>query len=324
MDLHKNRNDFKALVPQVSNALNLPQHVVEKDYWVTMMLKRMSEFEYRNFTVFKGGTSLSKGYGFIKRFSEDVDISLKPSAFSSGGIHKKTGEAIHKFIRKVRLDELTAIDEGKESEKQRYKRVYEFPRHFDYPVSSPIHDRVILEVNAFSNPTPIETVTIVSTIGEYIGQHFGRDKQAERGLMSFQLDALTPERSFCEKLLALRRAAHKRKEFLEARVRHLYDVFQLYNIDRISSFVESDNFEKMLTACYQDDELNQKISEEASKCFVENKLFEMPADTIQAVAVNYNNLRSITFDGVLPSIDGIINTISNLSERLSGFTLSKS
>ena len=323
MELHKNNSDFIALVPQISKQLNLPQHVIEKDYWVTMMLKKMSEFEYRDFMVFKGGTSLSKGYGFIRRFSEDIDIALKPEAFSSSGIHKRTGEAIHKFIKKAKIDEFTTINEGKESEKQRYKRVYEFPRYFDYPALSPIHDRVILEVNAFSNPTPIESVTIVSIMGEYIGQHFGKAKQEESGLMPFTLDALTPERSFCEKLLALRRAAHKSKEFLEARVRHLYDIYQLYKIDRIKRFVESNDFEKMLMTCYQDDELNQKISNEVSNRFIENKLFDTPADTIQSIAENYSNLRRVTFDGVLPSIDDIISTIISISYRLKEFTFSK-
>jgi len=55
----------------------LPRIAVEKDWWVTMTLKALSTTKYAPLMSFKGGTSLSKGWNLINRFSEDIDIALR-------------------------------------------------------------------------------------------------------------------------------------------------------------------------------------------------------------------------------------------------------
>ncbi|WP_161783494.1 nucleotidyl transferase AbiEii/AbiGii toxin family protein [Xenorhabdus nematophila] len=57
---------------------NLPQSYVEKDYFITKALLELSKFRYSSNVVFKGGTSLSKVYKSIYRFSEDVDLAILP------------------------------------------------------------------------------------------------------------------------------------------------------------------------------------------------------------------------------------------------------
>ena len=74
MLLHKDREQFIAIVSAVSNELSIPVPIVEKDYYVTMILKQLS-LNAKN-CVFKGGTSLSKCHHAIDRFSEDIDITF--------------------------------------------------------------------------------------------------------------------------------------------------------------------------------------------------------------------------------------------------------
>ena len=74
MYLHENRELFQEIIESASEALREDIEVVEKDYYVTMILKLLSE-KLEN-VVFKGGTSLSKGYHAINRFSEDIDITF--------------------------------------------------------------------------------------------------------------------------------------------------------------------------------------------------------------------------------------------------------
>ncbi|MFN7883459.1 MAG: nucleotidyl transferase AbiEii/AbiGii toxin family protein, partial [bacterium] len=71
----------KALIAQVSSKLNLPAQAIEKDLWVTIVLEALFSLPMSEHFVFKGGTSLSKGWNLITRFSEDIDISLSPEAF---------------------------------------------------------------------------------------------------------------------------------------------------------------------------------------------------------------------------------------------------
>jgi hypothetical protein len=67
---------------------------IEKDWWVTLTLKALFQGAYAQFIVFKGGTSLSKCWNLIERFSEDIDISLAPEAF--GKVHEEnpSGRAV--------------------------------------------------------------------------------------------------------------------------------------------------------------------------------------------------------------------------------------
>ena len=63
-------------VRAVSEYYRIAPVYIEKDYWISKILQQLSRSIYANNTVFKGGTSLSKGYGLINRFSEDVDVAL--------------------------------------------------------------------------------------------------------------------------------------------------------------------------------------------------------------------------------------------------------
>ena len=74
MYLHENRELFKEIIEQVSENTGRSAVIIEKDYYVTMILNLLSQ-ELSN-VVFKGGTSLSKGFKAINRFSEDIDITF--------------------------------------------------------------------------------------------------------------------------------------------------------------------------------------------------------------------------------------------------------
>ncbi|HNX60982.1 MAG TPA: nucleotidyl transferase AbiEii/AbiGii toxin family protein, partial [Spirochaetota bacterium] len=68
--------------------MKIPEFFIEKDYWVTFLLRNLSLSPYVNQVVFKGGTSLSKAFGCIERFSEDIDLALAEP--SLGDAKRKT------------------------------------------------------------------------------------------------------------------------------------------------------------------------------------------------------------------------------------------
>lgn len=78
MYLHNDREAFEQLIAATSTKLSIEPTIVEKDYFVTITLGELNK-KNENF-VFKGGTSLSKCFGIIKRFSEDIDISFDQAA----------------------------------------------------------------------------------------------------------------------------------------------------------------------------------------------------------------------------------------------------
>ncbi len=71
-----------AIFDTVAEELNISFEIIEKDFWVVWMLERLSSLsDLKDYLIFKGGTSLSKVYGIIQRFSEDIDLSIEKGFF---------------------------------------------------------------------------------------------------------------------------------------------------------------------------------------------------------------------------------------------------
>lgn len=75
--LRDNPQDFARLIGAAAQELRVPESLIEKDYWLTQVLRAVNDAHFGQF-VLKGGTSLSKGYRLLERFSEDVDLLLVP------------------------------------------------------------------------------------------------------------------------------------------------------------------------------------------------------------------------------------------------------
>ena len=65
MNLHTNKIVFTDTLLIAAGQMNIPIFFVEKDYWITLVLSRLAKSKYAAATVFKGGTSLSKGFGLV-------------------------------------------------------------------------------------------------------------------------------------------------------------------------------------------------------------------------------------------------------------------
>ncbi|MGH2443027.1 MAG: nucleotidyl transferase AbiEii/AbiGii toxin family protein, partial [Chloroflexota bacterium] len=94
--LRENPDDLAVLIAQTSSQCGIPQAFIEKDFWVTEVLRSIAEpldalippdIEVAPRVVFKGGTSLSRAYHLIQRFSEDIDILVGPGSLAIGGAH---------------------------------------------------------------------------------------------------------------------------------------------------------------------------------------------------------------------------------------------
>ena len=87
MNLHHDREAFEELIVGAANELAIPTNVIEKDYYVTITLKALSK-KLKDM-VFKGGTSLTKCYQLLDRFSEDIDISYTAESGTPGDARKR-------------------------------------------------------------------------------------------------------------------------------------------------------------------------------------------------------------------------------------------
>jgi len=104
MKLHENQPLFAQLLNFAANTLNIRPEFIEKDYWITRALQRMSQNINAEKVVFKGGTSLSKAYRLTNRFSEDIDVAvIDADSFS--------GNQLKTFIKRLAKDMSADLNE---------------------------------------------------------------------------------------------------------------------------------------------------------------------------------------------------------------------
>ncbi|MBW7841194.1 MAG: nucleotidyl transferase AbiEii/AbiGii toxin family protein [Ignavibacteriales bacterium] len=231
---------FNDTIRAASEHLKINQIFVEKDYWITLVLNRLSKTKYLNETVFKGGTSLSKGFGLINRFSEDVDIAIIKATDKSGNVIKNIIRTVEKEITKE-LSELNL--EGVTSKGSRFRKsVFEFTS-IDKQYKN---NRLIVEINSFANPFPYQQCTIKSFIYDFL-KATNNDKYIEEySLHPFTINVLKKEQTLLEKLVSLIRFSFDKNfvQSISAKIRHFYDLYYLMNDSECIEFTKSADFKK--------------------------------------------------------------------------------
>ena len=107
--LNNSLEDIDDVIVDVANSMKLPEVIVEKDLYVSYILDYLfSRSEFKNYFEFKGGTSLSKGYGLINRFSEDIDVTIDTRLSQSQMRNVK--KAIQEVVSELSIIILNAND----------------------------------------------------------------------------------------------------------------------------------------------------------------------------------------------------------------------
>ena len=252
MRLHEDMEAFSELVQATAETVGLPQVYIEKDYWVTKALKHLSESAHVNEVVFKGGTSLSKAYRLVERFSEDIDLAV--FAVGKGDSARK---ALLKGVEVAVASGLTAIeDDPRVSKGSKYRKtVYRYPRRVDgaeFGQASPV---LLVEVNAFTHPEPFELRQIQTLIAETLPKLERADLIAQFGLEGFSVNVLSVRRTLVEKMLGLIKDSYNENPAarLSDRIRHLYDICLILRLDECKAFVQSDEFMPLCAICIADE-----------------------------------------------------------------------
>jgi predicted nucleotidyltransferase component of viral defense system len=104
--LEHNIDERKVMLQQVADSIHLPGYAVEKDWWVTMVLKALFETDCAPYLEFKGGTSLSKGWDLIERFSEDIDLTIDHTFFTENIANNNQLKTLRKKCHKYVISDL--------------------------------------------------------------------------------------------------------------------------------------------------------------------------------------------------------------------------
>lgn len=240
--------DFEQAILQAAEhfrARGLRPAIIEKDYYVTEALRAIAGVAGDKI-IFKGGTSLSKGWNLIERFSEDIDIFLDPEAFNpplgKNGIDrelKKLRDVVKQHPAFTFLPDASNTIGG-------FGRndVFTYVQRFGGPGEVP--NRILLEAGAASGREPTVTVELRS----YLSQFF-KETQHTLGAedeQPFPMRLLHFRRTFVEKMFTI----HAKVEIYKSEgrpigtyARHYYDLFQLAAQPEVRAMLESDEYAKI-------------------------------------------------------------------------------
>ena len=246
MKLHTHTQEFTELISLTATHFSILPEFIEKDYWITLILNNLSQSSHANSVVFKGGTSLTKGYRIINRFSEDVDIALLDE--------KLTGNALKTKIRKVEKTitaDLTEIEEPGVTRKGSVyrKSLFQYPSNTNSRLVNNVQKRIIVEINSFANPYPFVQQEITSFIAEFLTATNQTEAIQEYGLQEFALNILDKRRTMLEKLVSLIRFSYAENPSRELakKIRHFYDLYYLAKDEECAEYLQSSEFKKDLS-----------------------------------------------------------------------------
>jgi Nucleotidyl transferase AbiEii toxin, Type IV TA system len=245
--LHRHK-DYNDLIRAVADEKSIAPDLVEKDYWIMHCLYGLAQQGY-SFEL-KGGTSLSKGFGIIHRFSEDIDIRIEPPAEANVATGKNHNKDQHCESRKAFYDQLAkdididGIDEVVrdytfDDEKFRSAGI-RLKYSSANPISTGIKDGVLLEVG-FDTVTPNRGIDISSWALDFAKQ---RNVSVIDNLAT-AIPCYDPGYTFVEKLQTIAtkyRSQQERGGMPKNFMRHYYDVYCLLEDESVKSFIGSDEY----------------------------------------------------------------------------------
>jgi hypothetical protein len=238
---------------------------VEKDWWVSLTLKIIFQMDIAKHLVFKGGTSLSKAWKLINRFSEDIDLAIDKEFFEGykgeisktqiGKLRKVAGafttgiffEKLQEEFSEKGFDKLKykVVDSGESDQDPRIIEIY-YPNIISSS-SEYILPRVLIEVSCRSLREPFTIQSFGSLVDEFYA-----DKEFAKPL--FDVPTVNPERTFLEKLFLLHEEFHRPvdKMRVDRLSRHLYDIFQLTKAGiAVNAINDKDLYENIVAHRYK-------------------------------------------------------------------------
>jgi len=223
-------NVFDDLRDRAAEIIGVPAGAIEKDYWATEGLRSVSRpMSGIARIVFKGGTSLSKAFRLIDRFSEDMDvIAVLDDGITSSGLK----EALRRLGDRAAVELAAALT--REQEGRGFLNVrLAYDARADAPFLSA---GVLLEIGSRGGPEPSETRQVRSLMSEAAENVDPTALDEFADLQPFTVHVLAPERTLAEKLAFLHhRASTGDAGALTAGARHLYDVALLLDNDDVRS-----------------------------------------------------------------------------------------
>ena len=317
-----------AVFERVGASVGLPMQAVEKDFWVTVILQAVFSLPVAQHLIFKGGTSLSKAWGLISRFSEDIDLAVNPIALGAaeGDLTKKQIKKLRKASSLFVSEQLTPMlcakinemgmsaflnieaqpnSEGDNTYPEprqiyiRYQSVFEKPLTYLRP-------DVVLEVSARSLIEPAMPTHVSCILADYIPIQSACDAVVHTAI---------PAKTMVEKMFLLHELfsvpGHGTRA--ERKSRHLYDLYQMMQQDFAQEAITND---ALWESIRHHREVFTSVQGVDYSGDVRQRICLLPREDIVAIwQSDYETMRSSMIHGSAPTWDELIEQITILQNK---------
>jgi len=317
MNLHQDQELFRQAITVTAQRMKIPEIYIEKDYWVTLALKTIFKSELAEYTVFKGGTALSKCYRLIERFSEDIDLVVIKGADENDNQLKRKLKAITALVSSVIPETGVKGITHKVGMIRKTAHAYNMGG-FDGEYGQ-VRPQIIVEATWLGNSEPFAHAEVNSYVADMMLATDQQQLIEKYGLQKFTVKVITKERTLCEKIMSLIRFSHTENPYgdLANKIRHVYDIHLILKDQQVADFFESDEFDKMMILVGTDD--IQSFRNNNSWLRVHPKdavIFVAPKETWKRINNAYQSTFKDLVMGVLPDETTLVDSLIQVAERL--------
>ena len=318
----------KSVYESIAYKEGLPAQVIEKDFWVTAILQTIFALPIAKYLVFKGGTSLSKGWKLIERFSEDIDIAVSPILLGvpEGDLTKKQIKKLRKAsslyvieelcpmireeLKQKGLNSFVTIDaqlngEGDNTYPEPRQIYLHYKSVFDKALTY-LRPDVVLEVSARSLLEPIDSIQVQSILSQNI---------PVKPLSESRIYTAIPAKTFLEKVFLLHElfsvSGHGVKA--ERKSRHLYDLYVMMDKDFAKYAVADD---VLWESIRHHREIFTSVRDVDYSPDVRKRLQLIPREDILDIwRADYTAMKESMIYGKKPKFEDLLEGMSELQKR---------
>ena len=322
------KNEKEAIFQAIAAERGMTSFAVEKDWWVSRILETVFQMNVAQHLLFKGGTSLSKAWKLIHRFSEDIDLAIDREFFEGYGgdisrtqinkLRKDAGiyttqtffEKLKAKLRDKGFKELDfkVMDKGGNDQDPRVLEIYY--ANIIRPATEYIKPRIQIEVSCRSLREPFT----IKSFGSFVDEIYtGRDFAAPL----FNIPTVNPERTFLEKLFLLHEEFNRPQEKIrvDRLSRHLYDI---YHLSQSGIAKQAFNNQELYETIVAHRHKFSRITDVDYNSHNPKTLNPIPiASVIDKWDADYSKMKEdMIYEDPKPSFENLINNLVKLRDQL--------
>ncbi len=313
MKLHEDKYSFLNIIGLVHEASGIREDIIEKDYYVTLLLKELSDKQQQIPAYFKGGTALYKAQKSIRRFSEDIDLTICIDDCSNSQAKKRLETATKKYHSLPRTTRKELEDDRKGS----ITAVYDYVPLVVVDEHDPLQrfGYVKVEGTSFTVSEPFSPLEVEPILYTYATADQQKILREQFEVAPILINTIRLERIFADKIFAAE-FYYEREMYFDVS-KHIYDIVVMMGLEQIERLLEETELFRRMLGYKRIEETRRTGSDLADRKYRDFKILSGFADNkaLQAAYLTMQKNYIFKEEDVLP-FDYVIEQWGKLADRL--------